>query len=140
MQIPPLQKETDLDAIEAEKKAIDLVLGELGLQNGMWGQHNERSDISKGQLFAGGFAQLEATFDRRFEYEGAFKEIPDCYPQDWSGFRSYGGDIPNIVVGVAFFIQEIKRLLMKGEDPTRLARQPDQKYNPETGLPKTIEA
>jgi hypothetical protein len=127
-----------LNATEAEKKALELVLGELGLQNKMWG--TDRSDAKDGQLFAAGFAQLEATFDRRFEYEGAFKEIPDSFPKGWSGFRSYGGDIPNIVVGVTYLVQEIKRLLMNGEDPTRLARQPDQTYNPETGLPKTIEA
>lgn len=129
-----------MDATEAEKKAIDLVLAEIGLQNGMWGSASTRTDIQDGQLFAGGFAQLEATFDRRFDYPGAFVELPDCYPEDWSGFRSYGGDIPNIVVGVAFLVQEIKRLLMNGEDPTRLARRPDQTYNAATGLPNPIEA
>lgn len=129
-----------MNANEAEKKALELVMGELGLQNGMWGDASNRTDIQNGQLFAGGFAQLEATFDRRFEYPGAFNEVPDCYPQDWSGFRSYGGDIPNIVVGVTFLIQEIKRLLMNGEDPTRLARRPDQTYNEATGLPKNIES
>jgi hypothetical protein len=128
-----------LDLNEAEKKAIDLVLSEIGLQNKMWGQANERADISQGQLFAGGFAQLEATFDRRFGWDFAFKAVPDTYPKDWSGFRSYGGDIPNIVVGVAFLVQEIKRLLMNGEDPTRLARTAEQPYNPATGLPNPIE-
>jgi hypothetical protein len=129
-----------LNATEAETKALELVLGEIGLQNKMWGQQNERADVTRGQLFAAGFAQLEATFDHRFDMEWAFKEIPDCYPKDWSGFRSYGGDIPNIVVGVAFLVQEIKRLLMNGEDPTRLARTADQTYNAATGLPNAIEA
>ena len=129
-----------LDAIEAEKKALELVLGELGLQNGMWGDASKRSDIQNGQLFCGGFAQFEATFDRRWGFEGAFEDAPGSFPEDWSGFRSYGGDIPNIVVGITFMIQEIKRLLMNGEDPTRLARRPDQTYNAATGLPKTIVA
>jgi hypothetical protein len=68
------------------------------------------------------------------------RRCPGSFPEDWSGFRSYGGDIPNIVVGITFMIQEIKRLLMNGEDPTRLARRPDQTYNAATGLPKTIVA
>jgi hypothetical protein len=29
---------------------------------------------------------------------------------------------------------------MEGVDPTRLARRPDQKYNPATGLPNQVEA
>ena len=129
-----------MDAIEAEKKAVELVLGEMGLQNKMWGTANERADASQGQLFHAGFAQLEATLDRQMGYPGAFVVPPHIYPADWSGFRSYGADIPNMVVGVAFLIQEIKRKLMNGEDFTRTSRRPDQAYNPETGLPNTIEA
>lgn len=128
-----------MDAIEAEKTALELVMNELGLTNKMWGNTNERADASKGQLFNAGFAQFDATLDRRNRGADAFHVIPETYPKDWSGFRSYGGDIPNIVVGVTFMIQEIKRLLMNGEDPTRLARRPDQKYNPETGLPNPVE-
>ncbi|MGX9944986.1 hypothetical protein ACTG4Q_21210 [Bradyrhizobium denitrificans] len=128
-----------MDAIEAEKAALDLVLAELGLTNKMWGSANERADASKGQLFQAGYAQIQATFDRRNRSADAFYAIPDVYPKDWSGFRSYGGDIPNIVVGVTFMIQEIKRLLMNGEDPTRLARRPDQKYNEATGMPNPVE-
>lgn len=128
-----------MDAMEAEKKAIELVVGELGLQNKMWGAANERADASQGQLFHAGFAQLEATLDRQMGYEEAFLIPPHIYPADWSGFRSYGADIPNMVVGVAFLIQEIKRKLMNGEDTARLARGADQVYRPETGLPNTIE-
>jgi hypothetical protein len=83
---------------------------------------------------------LDAVFDRRNGDETAFDEPPMIYPETWSGFRSYGGDIPNIVVAVAFMMQEIKRLLMAGEDYTRLPRRPDQAYSPETGLPNTVEA
>lgn len=129
-----------MDAVEAEKKALELVLGEMALQNKMWGAASDRSDVSQGQLFHAGFAQLEATLDRQMGYEEAFIVPPHIYPDDWSGFRSYGPDIPNMVVGVAFVFQEIKRKLMAGEDITRLARTPDQAYRPETGLPNQIEA
>ena len=84
--------------------------------------------------------QFDAIFDRRNGDETAFDEPPMIYPEGWSGFRSYGGDIPNIVVGIAFMTQEVKRLLLKGEDYTRLARRPDLTYNAETGLPYAIEA
>ncbi|WP_029081157.1 hypothetical protein [Bradyrhizobium sp. th.b2] len=126
-----------MDAIEAEKTAIEMIMAELALQNGMWGEANERSDIQNGQLFDAGSAK--AMKDRRKANADAFHVVPAIYPQDWSGFRSYGTDIPNGVVGVCFMIQEIKRLLMDGVDPTRLARRPDQKYNPETGLPNIAE-
>lgn len=128
-----------MDAIEAEKTALDLVMAELGLQNRMWGDASERSDIQNGQLLSAGHAQIQATLDRRERKVDAFHIAPRSFPRDWSGFRSYGGDIPNVVVGITFAIQEVKRLLMNGEDPTRLARQPDQKYDEATGLPNTIE-
>lgn len=128
-----------MDAMEAEKKALELIAAEMGLQNNMWGNAHERDDASKGQLFHAGFAQLEATLDRQMGFDGAFIDPPHIYPADWSGFRSYGADIPNMVVGVAFLIQEIKRKLMNGEDTTRLARGADQAYSPETGLPNKIE-
>jgi hypothetical protein len=129
-----------LDVLEAERLADELVTAELAKQNGMWGDANERADVSNGELFCAGVAQLDAVFDSRNGEPDAFDSPPEIYPKDWSGFRSYGGDIPNIVVAIAFLTQEVKRLLVNGEDYTRTSRRPDQPYNPETGLPQTIEA
>ncbi|MGJ4953166.1 hypothetical protein [Bradyrhizobium sp. HKCCYLS20291] len=129
-----------MDAKQAEAKVYELIFAEIGRQNEMWGPLDARRDVSRGELFEAGVGQLDAVFDRRNGDETAFDEPPPIYPEGWSGFRSYGGDIPNIVVGISFLIQETKRLLMNGEDPTRLSRRPDQSYNPVTGLPATIEA
>ncbi|WP_315782209.1 MULTISPECIES: hypothetical protein [unclassified Bradyrhizobium] len=129
-----------MDAKQAEAKAYELIFAEISRQNEMWGALDTRRDVGNGELFEAGVGQLDAVFDRRNGDEAAFDGPPQIYPEGWSGFRSYGGDIPNIIVGVAFLIQETKRLLMNGEDPTRLSRRPDQPYNPETGLPATIEA
>jgi hypothetical protein len=87
-----------------------------------------------------GMAQLDALFDRQNGEPDAFDSPPAIYPETWSGFRSYGPDIPNLVVAVAFLTQEIKRKLVAGEDYTRLARSADQVYRPESGLPNVIEA
>lgn len=141
MQIDNANKEhLTLDAIAAERAALDFVMSELQRQNGMWGQANERVDVSNGELFQAGVGQLDAVFDRRNDDKTAFDEPPQIYPENWTGFRSYGGDFANIGVGVTFLIQEMKRLAMNGEDLTRLSRRPDQTYNPETGLPKVITA
>ncbi|MCS3577212.1 hypothetical protein [Bradyrhizobium elkanii] len=134
------QELTDLDAIAAEKAALDFIVNELARQNEMWGPANERVDVSNGELFQAGVGQLDAVFDRRNHDATAFDEPPQIYPENWSGFRSYGGDFPNIGVGVTFLIQEMKRLAMNGEDLTRLSRRPDQAYNPETGLPNPVSA
>ncbi|WP_315740001.1 hypothetical protein [Bradyrhizobium sp. SZCCHNR1093] len=129
-----------MDVQQAQSKVFELVFAEISKQNEMWGAMNECADVTNGELLMAGIGQLDAVFDRRNGDETAFDEPPMIYPQNWSGFRSYGGDIPNIIVAAAFALQEAKRLLMNGEDPTRLARRPDQKFNPETGLPATIEA
>ena len=131
---------TEMDVLEAERLADELVTAELAKQNAMWGRLNERADVANGELFQAGLGQFDSIFDRRNGDEAAFDEPPMIYPEGWSGFRSYGGDIPNIVVGIAFMTQEVKRLLLKGEDYTRLARRPDLTYNAETGLPYAIEA
>jgi hypothetical protein len=131
---------TELDAIAAERAALDFITKELVRQNEMWGPANERVDISNGELFEAGVGQLDAVFDRRNGDETAFDEPPQIYPENWSGFRSYGGDFANIGVGVTFLVQEMKRLAMKGEDLTRLSRTAAQPYNPETGLPNTVSA
>ena len=129
-----------MDAIAAERAALDFIMNELQRQNEMWGPANERVDVSNGELFQAGVGQLDAVFDLRNGDETAFDEPPQIYPEAWSGFRSYGSDFPNIGVGVTFLIQEMKRLAMNGVDLTRLSRRPDQTYNPVTGLPNTIEA
>jgi len=131
---------TEMDVLEAERLADELVTAELAKQDAMWGRLNKRADVANGELFQAGLGQFDAIFDRRNGDETAFDEPPMIYPEGWSGFRSYGGDIPNIVVGIAFMTQEVKRLLLKGEDYTRLARRPDRTYNAETGLPYAIEA
>ncbi|WP_439357958.1 hypothetical protein [Bradyrhizobium sp. DASA03007] len=128
-----------MDATEAQTKIFEMINAELELQNQMWGPNNERADISQGQLFGAGYALLTAVKDRRQANADAFHVIPETYPKDWSGFRSYGTDIPNGVVAICFLINEAKRLLMDGVDPTRVARRPDQKYNAATGLPNTVE-
>ena len=131
---------TEMDALEAERLADELVTAELAKQNAMCARLNERAEVANGELFQAGLGQFDAIFDRRNGDETAFDEPPMIYPEGWSGFRSYGGDIPNIVVGIAFMTQEVKRLLLKGEDYTRLARRSDRAHGAETGLPYAIEA
>lgn len=141
MQIDNANKEhLTLDAIAAERAALDFITKELVRQNEMWGPANERVDVSNGELFTAGVGQLDAVFDLRNGDDTAFDEPPQIYPEGWSGFRSYGGDFANIGVAATFLIQEMKRLAMNGEDLTRLSRTSAQPYNPETGLPKAIPA
>lgn len=108
------------------KQADRLIEQEVKLQDAMWGKMNERADISKGQLFHAGHTQVAAVLARRFGNPGSFDTGSAVhtafFPKDWDGFRSYGGDIPNLVVAVAYLRQEIKRLMLAGEDPTRLSR------------------
>jgi hypothetical protein len=127
-----------LDVLQTERLIDELLTAELSLQNQKWGHLNERADVSNGELFCAALGQLDAIFDRRNGEPDAFESVPEVYPEGWSGFRSYGGDIPNIIVAAAFLLQEAKRLALAGEDYTRLARRPDQPYNPETGLPNEV--
>jgi hypothetical protein len=129
-----------LDVLEAQRLADELITAELAKQSEMWLGVDQRTDIANGELFCAGVAQLDATFDRRNGEPDAFDSPPEIYPEDWSGFRSYGADVPNIVVGIAFLTQEIVRLLVNGEDYIRTSRRPDQPYNPEMGLPQTMES
>jgi hypothetical protein len=129
-----------LDVLEAERLADELITAELAKQNQMWGRTNERVDVSKGELFHAAMAQQDALWCRQLGDKDAFDDAPLIYPEGWSGFRDYGSDVANLVVAIAFLTQEVKRKLMNGEDYTRTSRRPDQPYNPETGLPNTIEA
>lgn len=98
---------------------------EIAGQDAMWGSSNERADSSKGQLLLAALAQANAVEERRRGNNSVFSlSHPFPYPEDWSGFRSYGGDIPNLVVAAAYLRQEIKRLIAAGEDPTRQPAQP----------------
>ena len=89
-----------MDVFEAERLTDELISAELAKQNQMWGRMNERADISQGQLFHAGIAQIDALFDRQNGEPDAFASPPEIYPQDWSGFRDYGSDIANLVVAV----------------------------------------
>lgn len=129
-----------MNANDAGAKAEDLVRGEVATQNGMWGDFNERADISKGQLLQAAVAQASAVkiaaelpyLKRSVAFESAKNQY---YPKDWSGFRDYGSDVMNLVVAAAYLQNEIKRRLMNDESFERSKRRPDQPYNPATGLP-----
>jgi hypothetical protein len=135
-----MQMEKTLDILQAEKLADELVTAELAKQSQMWGRASERSDAANGELMLAGMAQLDALYIRQLGDPHAFEEPPEIFPENWSGFRDYGPDIPNLVVSIAFLFQEVKRKLMIGEDYARLARSADQPYIAETGLPNTIGA
>jgi hypothetical protein len=128
-----------LDVLQAERLADELITAELAKQNQMWGRSSQRSDAANGELMFAGMAQLDAVYLRQLGSAEAFEEAPEIFPENWSGFRSYGADIPNIVVAISFLTQEVKRKLMNGEDYTRTSRTADQPYVAETGLPNTIE-
>lgn len=113
-----------MDSFEAGRQADELIAKEVTGQDKMWGVSNDRADASRGELLLAALAQQHAVNERRCGKINAFD--PDKptspYPDDWSGFRSYGGDVPNLVVAAAYLRQEIKRLIVAGEDTTRLSR------------------
>ena len=140
MQMLAKQRESNLDVLDAERLADELITAELSKAKAMWGSSSERSDVSKGQLFHAAMAQQDALWARQLGDARAFDEPPTIFPEDWSGFRNYGSDIANIVVSISYLTHEVVRKLMNGEDYTRSSRTPDQAYRPETGLPNPIEA
>ena len=114
---------TQIDPNTAGALADVLIAKEVAGQDKMWGVANERTDSSKGQLLDAGLSQLTALSNRR--KTGAridYNNPPATYPENWSGFRDYGSDVANLVVGVAYLRQEIKRLIANGADTTRLTR------------------
>jgi hypothetical protein len=117
-----------LDVFEAERLTDELISAELAKQNQMFGRMDKRTDILNGEFQHAGMAQLDALFDRQNGEPGAFETPPEIYPEDWSGFRDYGSDVANLVVGVAFLTQEIKRKLLADEKYTRLARTSQQTF------------
>jgi hypothetical protein len=113
---------SDDDVARRNGERVDaMIVKEIEGQDKMWGVANERADSQNGQLLGAALAQAVAVLYRRQGTDNAF-DLQHYYPSDWSGFRSYGGDIPNLVVAAAFIRQEIKRLIAAGEDPTRLSR------------------
>jgi hypothetical protein len=122
-----------LTMLEAARTASQLIDTEVMLQNRMWGETNDRADISQGQLMGAALAQTyavalaEFTGDRQASFEDA---KDDFFPQDWGGFRDYGSDIANLVVAAAYLRNEIKRRRMNGESSHRAPRTADQTYNP----------
>lgn len=125
---------------EASETARQLIAGEVTLQNRMWGDANDRADITKGQLLEAAMAQCGAisllqgltegephsSSDREWAFNAA---KADFFPEDWGGFRDYGSDIANLVVAAAYIENEIKRRLLDGESTYRAPRKPEQVYD-----------
>jgi hypothetical protein len=106
-------------------RADMLIQGEVERQDRMWGVTNDRADVKHGQMTRAAAAQLEALMRRQTSGLSISSEHPPAvYPEDWSGFRDYGSDIANLVVGAAYLRQEIKRKLRAGESTERLSRNP----------------
>jgi hypothetical protein len=123
----------ELKMQQAAQIADELIAKEIAGQDKMWGGSNERADSTQGQLLNASLAQALAVRERRMGNLGVFDSGTPVfpYPEDWSGFRSYGGDVANLVVAAAFLRQEIKRLVAAGADTTRLSRdQAKQPYAP----------
>lgn len=122
--------------------AKTLIDTELMRQDQMWGQANERADVSKQQLMKAAVSQIilvgkreeDAVEPGSEEEESLVSFITAMvYPADWDGFRSYGSSIANLVVAAAFIQQEIKRRLAAGESSERTARtKPYEKATPNT--------
>lgn len=103
------------------EKARELINAEIDKQLKMWGDSNERADATNKQLFYAGFAQLDALYDKSLFGHWPY-DVPGMYPVDWSGFRDYGSDIANMVVGIAFLTNEMARLIGNGESTYRRPR------------------
>ncbi|SHG90831.1 hypothetical protein [Bradyrhizobium erythrophlei] len=121
-----------LTAQEAAELSRQLVDGEVLLQTKMWGETNDRADISQGQLMGAALAQIYAVGITEFSdtRESAFDQAEmEFFPADWGGFRDYGSDIANLVVAAAYLRNEIKRRLMNGESSHRAPRRADQVFD-----------
>lgn len=126
-----------MDQNAALAAAGALVVAELTKQTAMWGPGSIRSDVANGELLQAGMAQLDATYLRRKGWLNTFDKPPTIFPESWSGFRNYGGDVPNLVVAIAFLTQEVGRLIANGESTERLPRRADQPYAFEAPLLET---
>lgn len=116
-----------MDLAQAGQLADLLIAREVAVQDQMWGDANERADATDNQLIDAamaqlGFLQLRFTgLDEAVALQAAEEEY---YPTDlgWSGFRSYGSNIANLVVAAAYIRSEIKRRALLGEEITRTRR------------------
>jgi hypothetical protein len=116
--------------------ADEIIANEVKIQNAMWQREEDRpiTDNAGGELVLASVSQLIALLDKQHgcTSEEAFGSsgtaLQAFYPTGWSGFRDYGSDIANLAVAAAFLRGEIARKLRLGEDTTRAARKPDQKY------------
>lgn len=119
--------------------ARELIAAEVAIQDRMWESDNGRADCQESELMRAAMASLDVVALKeigKLESHTAVKIAQDdFYPENWSGFRDYGTKIANLVVAAAFIQNQIKLELYKGEDWTRAKRQPEQQYNPATGLP-----
>ena len=115
---------TERNALYSGEHADALIAAEVARQDKMWGVANERTDSSSGQLLNAGVSQALALVGERSGNADAFTAPPSLYPEDWSGFRTYGSEVANIVVAIAFLRQEAKRLIASGADTTRTSRNP----------------
>lgn len=104
-----------------------LIAAEIGRQDRMWGETNDRADISKGQLFHAAQAQilfLDLLAAGNSKEDAVMICLEQVYPPDWSGFRDYGSGIANLVVAAAYLRQEIVRRIRNGESTFRSSRDP----------------
>lgn len=126
------------------KKADELIAAEIARQDRMWGEQNERADISRGQLFHAALSQLDL-LDLKVAFnlpsEEAVMTVLDMgtFPKDWGGFRDYGSDIANLVVAAAYIRQEITRKLKNGESTYRAPRNPETQPYDGSCTPAVIE-
>lgn len=118
----------------AKASADNLILAEIAKQDAMWGETNERADISKGQLYYAAMSQIDIVHSLEvagFDSEYAVQTAQEFFPPDWGGLRDYGSGVANLVVAAAYLRQEIVRRIRNGESTYRAPRDPvTQPYNP----------
>jgi hypothetical protein len=110
--------------------AKSIIAAEVARQDAMWGDSNDRADVSHGELIKAALAQLQETSRKAAGSPSAFDHVPAVYPPTWSGFRDYGSVTANLAVVAAYCENEIKRRLNAGEEHFRRPR--DWKAEPYT--------
>lgn len=120
---------TTQEQADAGALTDDLIAKEVAIQDRMWGDANERADATNCQMIKAGVAQASLVVALAELRPGGISvaetvEVVKAlvYPPDWDGFRSYGSNVANLVVGAAFLRSEIKRRILLGEDTTRTKR------------------
>lgn len=126
----------------AKASADNLILGEISRQDRMWGETNERADISQGQLYYAAMAQIDLVHSKEIGYpagEALDNAREEFFPSDWGGFRDYGSDVANLVVAAAYLRQEIVRRIRNGESTFRAPRDTATQPYHESCKPNTVE-